>query len=78
MSKRDKQPRVEIIFVDSNVLDGAILVEGCAAGTIQFKADELGGKAIRRLRRLGLEIEFPQYARETPELFAKKKSHKKS
>jgi hypothetical protein len=78
MSKHDKQPRIEITSVVFEVINGAILVEGRAAGTVQFNADELGGKAIRRLRRLGLEIQFPQYAQESPELFAKKKSHKKS
>lgn len=76
MSKRDKQPRIEITSVVFEVINGAILVEGRAAGTVQFNADELGGKAIRRLRRLGLEIEFPQYARETPEIYEKKSRRK--
>lgn len=56
---------VEITSIDSNVINGAIIVNEKSAGTIQFTATVLGRIAIKNLRKAGIEVILPSHLKDS-------------
>lgn len=63
MSKPADILRLEITCVYAGVANGDLLLGDSRAGTVQFHVGKTARRAIRRLRKMGLNIHFPNYTK---------------